>query len=302
MDAGTPRSSTTAAPAAPGTFPGAAPQRAERDWTSALQASDGRFIHAARLAALGELATGIAHEMNQPLAAIQMIVTSMLIDLDGGELPPERAREWLGTVNEQVVRMAWMIGHLRSFAGNDEPEPLACAALGEAVENALGLLRAQMRSHGIRVEVEVGKGLPEVRGDVRRFEQVLVNLLSNARDAVGTLPAGAPRTVRVRARAGAEGNLVVLEVADTGPGIAAEVRERMFEPFFTTKGAGKGTGLGLSIVHRIVADCGGRIAVETGPGAGTTFRIELPAARPAGAKGAEGVEPGPGPGRQGVEP
>jgi signal transduction histidine kinase len=149
------------------------------------------------------------------------------------------------------------------------------------------LLRAQIHSHGISIELEVEDPLPKVRGDIRRFEQLLVNLLSNARDALDTLPADAPRTVRIRARASPEPGLVVIEVADNGPGIAAEVRERIFEPFFTTKDVGKGTGLGLSIVCRIVADCGGRLTVETGPGTGTTFRIELPVAQPAGAEGTE---------------
>ena len=299
MDAETPRADTSATPSAPATSPGVAPQPAQKDWTSALQRTNGQLMHAARLAALGELATGIAHEMNQPLAAIQMIVTSMLVDLDSGELPPDRARQWLGTVNEQIGRIAWMIGHLRSFSRNETPEPLASAALGDIIENALGLLRTQIHSHGISIELEVEDPLPKVRGDIRRFEQLLVNLLSNARDALDTLPADAPRTVRICARAGPDRDLVVLEVADNGPGIGAEVRERIFEPFFTTKGAGKGTGLGLSIVRRIVADCGGRLTVETGPGAGTTFRIELPVAQPAGAQGAER---GPGPGRRGVEP
>jgi C4-dicarboxylate-specific signal transduction histidine kinase len=277
MNGELPISEQPPSPTGSGTGPAPAHAPANNAWMEALLRNDGHLVHAARLAALGEIATGIAHEMNQPLAAIQMIVTSMLADLERGKLPLDRARQWLGTINEQIGRISWIIGHMRSFSRNESPEPLAATALGDIVENTLGLLRAQLRSHGISVEVAVEQSLPPVQGDPRRLEQVLVNLLSNARDALDTVPSGAPRRVRIRARA-AEGDRIVLEVADNGPGMPPEVRERIFDAFFTTKDVGKGTGLGLSIVRTIIDECGGRIAVESQPGAGTTFRIELPRA------------------------
>jgi C4-dicarboxylate-specific signal transduction histidine kinase len=269
-------------PIAEGTRPGSAP--AQNAWTEALLRNDGHLVHAARLAALGEIATGIAHEMNQPLAAIQMIVTSMLADLERGEMPLDRARQWLGTINEQIGRISWIIGHMRSFSRNEAHEPLASTALGDIVENTLGLLRAQLRSHGITIELDVDQPLPPVQADPRRLEQVLVNLLSNARDALDTVPSGAPRSVRISARAAPEGDHVVLEVADNGPGMPPDVRERIFEAFFTTTDVGKGTGLGLSIVRTIIDECDGQITVESQPGAGTTFRIELPRADVDGAQ------------------
>jgi C4-dicarboxylate-specific signal transduction histidine kinase len=250
------------------------------DWSDALLKHDDQFVHAARLAALGEIAAGIAHEINQPLAAIQMIVTSLLADIERGQLPTGRTHEWLNTINEQIGRISWIIGHLRSFTRNEEPEPQASAALGEIIQNTLGLLSAQLRSHGIAIELDIQEPLPQVRGDARRLEQVLVNLLSNARDAFDTLPPEARRLVRIRAQARPEQDGVLLEVADSGPGMPEAVRERIFEPFFTTKGAGKGTGLGLAIVRTIVHDSEGHITVESRPGAGTTFRIELPTAPP----------------------
>lgn len=256
--------------------PTAAP--AENGWMQSLLGTNGQLVHAARLAALGEMATGIAHEMNQPLAAIQMIATSLLADLDRERFDPERAREWLGTINEQIARISWIIGHIRSFSRNDGPEPTAAAELEVTIEDTLGLLGAQLRSHGIRIERSIDGPLPPVRGDPRRLEQVLVNLLSNARDALGAVPSGAPRSVHVVARHLPERGVVLLEVADTGPGMPPEVQEQIFKPFFTTKGAGEGTGLGLSIVRTIVDECGGTIDVESALGSGTTFRIELPAA------------------------
>ncbi len=293
MDPESARSEKPAMSLAPGATPGAtgehttAPGPVESAWTEALLRNDGQLVHAARLAALGEMATGIAHEMNQPLAAIQMIVTSMLADIERGELPIERAQQWLDTINKQIGRVSWIIGHLRSFGRSETPEPLAATALGDVVEDALGLLQAQLRSHGVAVETEVKESLPKVRGNTARLEQVLINLLINARDALDTLPSGAPRVIHIRARVAPEGDLVVLEVTDSGPGMSREVRERIFKPFFTTKGVGKGSGLGLSIVRTIVSKCGGRIAVESEPGAGTTFRIELPTAQPACAAGSK---------------
>jgi two-component system NtrC family sensor kinase len=136
----------------------------------------------------------------------------------------------------------------------------------------------------VDVELEINEALPAVRGDPRRLEQVLVNLLSNARDALDAIPSDVPRRVRIGARAADAGGPVVLEVADNGPGMPHEVRERVFEAFFTTKDVGKATGLALSSARTIVDECGGRIQVESEPGAGTTFRIELPRADGASAE------------------
>jgi C4-dicarboxylate-specific signal transduction histidine kinase len=260
--------------------PAETPAPVAEDWSEALLSHDSQLVHAARLAALGEIAAGIAHEINQPLAAIQMIVTSMLADIERGQLPIERARQRLTTVNEQVGRISWIIGHLRSFVRNDEPEPRASAALNEIIENTLGLLSTQLRSHGIGIELEIGEALPRVRGDARRLEQVLVNLLSNARDALDALPPDADKRVRIHAWVQPQQDAVILEVTDTGPGMPEAVREHIFEPFFTTKGAGKGTGLGLAIVRTIVHDSDGRIIAESRPGGGATFRVVLPTAPP----------------------
>jgi len=250
-------------------------------WAQGLLGTDGRLVHAARLAALGEIAAGVAHEMNQPLAAIQMMVTSMLADIDGGRLKTDRARQWLDTINEQIGRISWIIGHVRSFSRDDLPESQAATSVGQTVHDILALLSAQLRSHGIQIEVDVEPSLPGVRADSRHLEQVLINLLSNARDALNAMPDAAVKQIRIRACASPCGHpreCVVLEVADNGPGMPPEVREQVFEPFFTTKQVSQGTGIGLSIVHTIVAKCGGRIDVASEPGEGTTFRIELPVA------------------------
>lgn len=285
-------------PPAPATHPRAAEAPASAPaigggWATELLGADGRLVHAARLAALGEIAAGVAHEMNQPLAAIQMLVTSMLADVDSGRLDPDRARQWLETINEQIGRISWIIGHVRSFSRNDPPDSRATTSVGETVRNMLAVLSAQFTSHGITLEADIAPALPDVQGDSRYLEQVLINLLSNARDALDTLPDGAAKQVWIRVSRsprGEGGEDVVLEVSDNGPGMPPEVHERVFEPFFTTKSAGQGTGIGLSIVRTIVAKCGGRISVESEPGEGTTFRVELPVA-PSDAGDVEGKTP-----------
>ncbi|MBN1918693.1 MAG: GHKL domain-containing protein [Verrucomicrobia bacterium] len=247
-------------------------------WAIEPIGASGQLVHAARLAALGEIAAGVAHEMNQPLAAIRMLVTSMLADIDGNRLDTERAHQWLDTINEQIGRISWIIGHVRSFSRDEPPDKQAATDVGETVHNTLALLSAQFYSRGINVEAEVAPPLPGVQVDNRYLEQVLINLLSNARDALDTMPDGTPKQVWVRAFASPDGGSVVLEVIDNGPGMPPEVRERVFEAFFTTKQASQGTGIGLSIVRTILAKCGAQIAVETQPGEGTTFRVVLPAA------------------------
>jgi two-component system NtrC family sensor kinase len=301
------RHESAPAPGAPvGPAEASAPTPAVKGgWANELLGSNGRLIHTARLAVLGEITAGVAHEMNQPLAAIQVMVTSMLSDIDNGRLKTERARQWLDTINEQIGRISWIIGHVRSFSRNEPPDALAATSVGETVHDTLALLSAQLQSRGISVELDVAPGLPPVQGDSRYLEQVLLNLLSNARDALATLPDEAAKRLRIRAFEAPRGDghpdadgqgvgrqcvdcqRIVLEVADNGPGMLPDVRERVFEPFFTTKQSNQGTGIGLSIVRTIVANCGGTISVESQPGEGATFRVVLPAARPGPGTGKE---------------
>jgi C4-dicarboxylate-specific signal transduction histidine kinase len=233
---------------------------------------------AGRLASLGEMATGLAHELKQPLAIIAMASQNALRAAARGDT--EGVTRRLATILAQTMRGGTIIDHLRRFAGASEPgtppEPVPLAAV---VEGALGLVGSTLREALVQVEVALGEPPPVVLGHLVPLEQVLLNLLANARDAMAGLPEGAPR--RVWIAAAATPGEVRLTVADTGGGIPAELIEHVFEPFVTTKGPDRGTGLGLSICFGLVKAMGGTIGVANGP-EGAVFTITLPAA-PAGA-------------------
>ncbi len=218
-------------------------------------------VRAEKLAALGQVTAGIAHEIRNPLTAMKMTLQILL----EGEPPGDR-RESLSVVLKETERLQLAIDGLLAFA---KPPALALAPadLNEVVLGALGVLDAQMRHIGIVVEQRLG-ALPPVPLDAQRIHQVVVNLLLNAVQAAGA--AG-----RITVATDASGAEVRLSVTDSGPGISAESRPRIFEPFYSTKTGG--IGLGLAVSKRLVEDHGGRIAFETAPGR-TTFTVALPTA------------------------
>lgn len=231
---------------------------AERD----AQAS---ALAAARLATLGEMAAGMAHELNQPLATIAMAANNALDGLR--TIQPHEANvldaiSRLDRILSQVSRAVALIVHLQRFArGAEDGEPQQSVPLTAAVDGALELMRSALCDASIRVEVDLGDLPLAVYVHENPLEQVLCNLLLNARDALAARPAGTPRRIRITAEPG-EGGMVRLTVADTGGGIAPEIMARLFEPFATTKGPDKGTGLGLSICYGLVNGMGGSIAVQ----------------------------------------
>lgn len=231
---------------------------AERD----AQAS---ALAAARMATLGEMAAGMAHELNQPLATIAMAAENALDTLRAVHLHEANvldAMSRLERILNQASRAAALIAHLRRFArGAENGAPQQRVPLTAAVDGALELVRSALRDASIRVEVDLGDLPLAVYGHEMLLEQVLSNLLLNARDSLAARPAGAPRRIRIAAEPGEEG-MVRLTVADTGGGIAPEIMARLFEPFATTKGPDKGTGLGLSICYGLVNGMGGSIAVH----------------------------------------
>ena len=233
------------------------------------KALDARLAQSARLATLGELATSMAHELNQPLSIISMAAQNAL-HLGGKETAfgPKLER-----IVAQAHRASALIEHLRVFGrGNDaEREPVA---LREAVEGALMLGAARVRHAGLDVELDIPAGLPPARANLVLVEQVLLNLMANACDAYATQPDG-PRPLHISARSAA--GRVVLAVRDRAGGIAPDAIERMFEPFFTTKPDTSGTGVGLSFSYGVIADMGGTLTGRNEDG-GAVFEIDLPQA------------------------
>jgi two-component system C4-dicarboxylate transport sensor histidine kinase DctB len=251
---------------------------AERRHTeSELRRTQADLIQAGKLAALGQMSAALSHEINQPLAAARNYADSAGILIDRGE--PARARANIDQILGLIDRMAQIARHLRHVARKPET-PLKDLHLGEAVAEALALLAPRLE--GVAVEVDLAPDLPLARGGPVRLQQVLVNLLSNAVDAMADR---ADRRIRISAQA--EGDRVRLAVADTGPGVPAAIAERIFDPFFTTKRVGSGLGLGLSISYNILKDFGGELRVSNEPGGGAVFTLDLARAAPGVAEAAE---------------
>ncbi|WP_170979615.1 sensor histidine kinase [Roseomonas sp. HF4] len=232
---------------------------------------------ASKLATLGEMATGLAHELNQPVTAMALGADNAADALETeGEAGIVEAVQTLRDVAGQALRAQAIIDHLRVF-GRRDPGPLAPIALDQAVEGALVIAGSALRAAGIQVLRDIPPDLPPVRGQIVLIEQVLVNLFLNARDAMAARPPG-ERRLSLAARAPAEGQMQLM-VRDSGGGIAPEVIDRVFEPFFTTKPVGQGTGLGLAICHGMMAAIGGGIRLANVPG-GAEVVLDFMAAEP----------------------
>jgi signal transduction histidine kinase len=227
--------------------------------------------HAGRLASLGAVAAELAHEMNQPLTAIQGISQGILDQSRG--LPAE-TREYLHVVVEEARRLRDLSQRLREFSRRSRGEMRPVDVNG-VVRDACLLMGPMARGRGVQLQQDLGQELPGVVADRQALEQVLLNLLANALDAVEACPQ--PRViVRTSRGDGAAESGVEISVEDNGSGIPSEILPHIFEPFFSTKDSGRGTGLGLAIAQDILERHGGTIRVETEPDTGSRFRVQLP--------------------------
>jgi PAS domain S-box-containing protein len=235
------------------------------DVTARMRLED-QLQHAEKMASIGLLAAGVAHEVNTPLTGISSY-TQMLKE----QVKPEDLRfPLLDKIEKQTFRAAKIINNLLNFARSSTAE-FDVLDVNKVVLEVISLLEHQLEKTRIRLVRELGESLPPVRGNENRLQQVFFNLILNARDA---MPKGGWLTVKTYA----DGDTIVAEVSDTGHGISREDVKRIYDPFFTTKGGGRGTGLGLSVSYGIVQEHGGAIFVDSAPGKGTTFQVALPAA------------------------
>jgi signal transduction histidine kinase len=247
--------------------------------------AEARAMTTARLASLGEMAGGLAHEIRQPLQSISLAAEVAQFKLQEGNIPEVSSR--LDWIVDQTQRTSDLIESLRRFArgaGGTTGGETVCVTT--AIEAVLQLMRGSLRDALIDVDVVVPDQSLSVQGQSVLIEQVLSNLVLNARDALASQPAGTRRRIRIEAMSGPE-ETVRLVLSDTGGGIAEEVMARLFEPFVTTKGPDRGTGLGLSICHGFIRGMGGNIEARN-DAAGAVFTITLPRA---GADGGERVAP-----------
>ncbi|MEJ5311871.1 MAG: ATP-binding protein [Anaerolineae bacterium] len=239
-------------------------ERKVEERTRALEEAHARLRHAEKLAALGNLAAAVAHDINNPLTGILTYLYLMQQNLpDGSEL-----QEDLKLIERQAQVIADLVKQLQSFSRppRKDKRPVTLRSL---IDDILKLVEHDLRKHNISVTCGCEYQLPQVLGAPDQLSEVFMNLIINARDA---MPSGG--LLEIRAATENDGTLLV-QISDTGPGIAPEIMAHLFEPFHTTKGE-HGTGLGLAICYRIVEEHGGEIWAESRPGQGTTFNIRLP--------------------------
>jgi len=243
-------------------------QRREQE----LREKQEQLVQAGKLATLGELTTGVAHELNNPLNNIGLFIGNAidLIALGMTDPNPERILQELHSAMHQVYKATEIISHLRTFgrAASVSREPVG---ITQVIRRALSLTQEQLRLRQIEVKLHLPEEEVIVIGNAIQLEQVFINLLTNARDAM----VNSARKIITIACA-RQANMVVIRFCDTGPGIRAGLEQRIFDPFFTTKEVGTGTGLGLSITYGIIKEHQGTIVVENCPDEGALFLIQLP--------------------------
>ncbi len=238
-----------------------------------------KMMEQSKLAMLGETSASIAHEINNPMAYLRGVMDLWSLRLQRGKMPEEHEfRESLQQGLQQAERISDIVHHLRSFGRSDSGGTQAYS-LRQPIEGALLLLRHSLHRASIALELEIPDDLPELQGNPGRLEQVLLNLLGNARDALGESGGGAITLSAQLLKT--DPPLLELQVRDNGPGIPEAIRAHIFTAFYTTKPVGQGTGLGLSICQGIVKNLGGTLTCESEVGQGTTFRIQVPLQPPA---------------------
>ncbi|MDD3311624.1 ATP-binding protein [Pseudodesulfovibrio sp.] len=241
---------------------------------------DAQLIQAGKMKSLGEMSAGVAHELNQPLNAIKMGSEFLaMMSEEGIEVPKEHFLEVVREISNQVDRATEIINTLRSFGRKSDilEEPVN---LNQPVRAVMSMIRRQFELGDIRFELNLADDLPAILAHSNRLQQVVFNMVANARDAINdaSSPRDPRRERRISIRTGRDDGHVFVEVADTGSGISPEDQDKVFEPFFTTKEAGQGMGLGLAITYGIVKDYGGDIRIQSELGQGTVFHVEFPAA------------------------
>ncbi len=240
--------------------------REHRRMVKKLEESQAQLVQAEKIASLGRLAAGVAHEINNPLAGILIYAEILKRDLEENA----GVRENLEVIINQTVRCQQIVTRLLEFSRQSLGQR-TLFDLNEIINRCVELIRHQPLFHNIEIQQDLDPELPQIIGDPGQLQQVFTNLLLNAADAMN-----GRGKIHITSSSAPGGEGVVLTLTDTGPGVPPEIKDKIFEPFFTTKPPGKGTGLGLSIVYGVLQRHGGAIGVDSSPQGGTTFTIKLP--------------------------
>lgn len=236
-----------------------------------LRQTQADLIQAGKLAALGQMSAALSHEFNQPLAAVKTYADNAAVLIERARI--DEARDNISRISSLADRMASISRHLRNFARKPN-QKLGAVGLDEVVRDTEEIVAWRLKAADATLVVDLGQTPLAVKAGSVRLQQVLVNIITNAADAV---EGRADRRIELSARR--KGGKVTISIRDHGPGVPAAVADRIFDPFFSTKGVGKGLGLGLSISYNIVKDFGGSLGVVNHPEGGALFTIELDAAR-----------------------
>jgi len=249
-----------------------------------LRTKEMQLIHAGRLSSLGEMAAGVAHEINQPLSLISMAAEGTLRDAEKNQFDVNALPKDLNDIMRNVRRIDRIITHMQTFAS--KPEEIRAVKPEEVLNNTFIMLGEQFKMHDISVSRKIEENLPLIEVDANQLEQIFVNILTNTRQVLGERGEEAERegkrfekqlVCRISRDREKEHGWVIFEFADNAYGVPDELKSRIFEPFFTTKEPGKGIGLGLSIAYGIITrSLGGKIWVEDNEMGGASFMLAVP--------------------------
>ncbi len=241
--------------------------------TRQLKTAQQKLMQTDRLASLGQLAASVAHEINNPISGVLNLSMLMQRILKDDGIPPHRIadfRRYLGSVATETARVGRIVSDLLAFSRRSKPQTTD-ADLNNIIRTTISLVAHKLQLSNVKLELDLDDRLPKVHCDASQIQQVVINLVMNASEAIKN-----GGTVTVRSRASADGRSILMDVCDTGSGMTPELVRKIFDPFFTTKEEGKGVGLGLAVVYGIVEAHGGDIEVETAVGHGSTFHVTLP--------------------------
>jgi two-component system C4-dicarboxylate transport sensor histidine kinase DctB len=236
-----------------------------------LRQTQADLIQAGKLAGLGQMSAALSHELNQPLTAAKTYAETTAVLIGLGRI--EEASDNVRRISALIDRMASIGRHLRNFARKPN-EKLGPVSVEDVMRDTLEIVDARLKAADASLQVDLSPDLPKVKAGAVRLQQVLVNIITNAADAVEGL-----EDRRITVSAVRRKRKITVSIRDRGPGVPAAIRDRIFDPFFTTKGVGKGLGLGLSISYNIIKDFGGSLGITDHPQGGAVFSIELDIAR-----------------------